>query len=94
MATVSMSNVFEACGLVHKPTQNLIICKRCRYALAPARSQVTSHLLRKHQVPLPVRKGLKSTVCLFRINYEEKFYLMDSYNTDRNQVCLLYGIHR
>ena len=58
MATVSMGNVLEACGLVHEPTQNLIICQRCRYALAPSRSQVTSHLLRKHQAPSPVCKGL------------------------------------
>lgn len=71
MATVSMGNVLEACGLVHEPTQNLIICQRCRYALAPSRSQVTSHLLRKHQVPLPVRKGLTTLLRQQRTRFQE-----------------------
>lgn len=71
MATVSMDKVFEACGLIHEPAQNLNICRRCRYALAPSRSQVTSHLLRKHQVALPVRKGLTTLLRPQRTRFQE-----------------------
>lgn len=77
MATVSMGNVFEACALfvsLSRSWQNLIICQRCRYALAPSCSRVTSYLLRKHQVQLPVRKGLTTLLRQQRTRFQEPAY--------------------
>jgi hypothetical protein len=39
-----------------------LICKKCGYALAPAGSQVTTHLLGKHQTTPELRSGLTKLI--------------------------------
>ncbi|KAH7418812.1 hypothetical protein BKA64DRAFT_763499 [Cadophora sp. MPI-SDFR-AT-0126] len=39
-----------------------LICKKCGYALAPARSQVTTHLSGKHQTAPELRRGLTKLI--------------------------------
>ncbi|OJJ69544.1 hypothetical protein ASPBRDRAFT_281205 [Aspergillus brasiliensis CBS 101740] len=58
VATTPIDCVFAARGLVHEPSQDLVVCQRCCYALSPGRTQTASYLLRRHHVLLLVRKSL------------------------------------
>ncbi|KAH7074967.1 hypothetical protein BKA63DRAFT_444495, partial [Paraphoma chrysanthemicola] len=58
----SMSTLLARCDLYVDVESRALICRRCKYALATANSQVTTHLDRKHRVSKELRKGL--TRCL------------------------------
>lgn len=58
----SMSTLLARCELYVDVESRALICRRCKYALATANSQVTTHLDRKHCVSKELRKGL--TRCL------------------------------
>jgi putative component of membrane protein insertase Oxa1/YidC/SpoIIIJ protein YidD len=54
--------VLQRCDLYVDHEARALICRRCKCALAPTNSQVTTHLDKKHGVSKELRKGL--TRCL------------------------------
>ena len=50
--------ILTRCDLHVDGESQALICRRCKYALATASSQVTTHLDRKHGVSKELRKGL------------------------------------
>lgn len=62
MAPAIPDRVFDACGLIKVLGENLIIYRRCQYALSPKHSQVTHHLHHKHRIPLAIRKSLTTYI--------------------------------
>src|SRR5258706_638927 len=61
LSTAPKPNDFLArCQLYLDNEEQLLICSRpeCGFALSVSRSQVTSHLRDKHQVPEELRRGL------------------------------------
>ena len=46
------------CHLYVGRESRALICRQCKFALATANSQVTTHLDRKHGVSKELRKGL------------------------------------
>jgi hypothetical protein len=56
------TSLLARCGLHVDVESRALICRRCKYALATANSQVTTHLDKKHRVPKELRSGL--TRCL------------------------------
>jgi hypothetical protein len=53
-----MSSPFARCDLYVDVESRALICRKCKYALATANSQVTTHLDKKHRVSKELRKGL------------------------------------
>ena len=53
-----MSSPFARCDLYVDVESRALICRKCKYALATASSQVTTHLDKKHHVSKELRKGL------------------------------------
>lgn len=51
------------CDLYVDSESQALICRNCKYALATASSQVTTHLDRKHGVSKELRKGLTQYLC-------------------------------
>lgn len=58
-------------GSSGRHSQNFILCRRCRYALCPRGSQVPDHLLSRHGVPLPLRKGLTTALRHHPVRFQE-----------------------
>jgi hypothetical protein len=65
-----MSTLLERCSLFADVESRALICRKCKCAIATTRSQATTHLDKKHNVPKEIRKGLTQYIskhaCRFR----------------------------
>jgi hypothetical protein len=58
METDAATALLARCGLYVDVESQALICRSCKYALATANSQITTHLNKKHRVSKDLRLAL------------------------------------